>query len=417
MSSSQQRRRSWATWARRGAVALGVLVVGGLIIYAFLPPVIPVDLATVKKGPLRVTVREEGKTRIKERYIVSSPLSGRVLRIELKPGDEVIAGESLLATIEPADPSLLDARALATAQAKVQASEANRQRALAELHRAEASQTRSETQYKRIRSLRETGSASTEQLEDADLALRANTEQLTAAKFNVNIADFELDQSKAALLRFHPDNGGVKSVDQTSTDWRMLIHSPINGRVLAVFQESSAVVTPGTSLVAVGDPKDLEIVVDVLSEDAVKIKPGDEVDIEQWGGGKILPARVRRIEPQAFTKVSALGVEEQRVNVIVDFASPVEERQTLGDQYRVEADIVIWKEDDIVQVPVSCLFRRNDEWAVFVVKNGAASLRQIEIGERNNLDAQVLKGLEPNETVIVHPGDQIVTGTKVRARG
>ncbi|MBX9656030.1 HlyD family efflux transporter periplasmic adaptor subunit [bacterium] len=416
MSSSQNRRRVWVTWLRRGAVIAALLGVAGLIIYAFLPPVLAVDMAEVTKGPMRVDVREEGKTRIKERYVVSSPLAGRVLRIELKPGDEVIAGETLLATIEPADPSLLDARALATAQAKVQAGEANRQRAVAELNRAEAAHNRADAQYKRIRSLRETGSASTEQLEDAELNMRANSEQLTAAKFNVNIADFELEQAKAALLRFDPNPQTAKSPDSTPSEWRMQIHSPISGRVLAVYQESSAVVTPGTSLVAVGDPKDLEVVVDVLSEDAVKVRSGNEVDIAQWGGGDILKGRVRRIEPQAFTKVSALGVEEQRVNIIVDFADPVEKRQALGDQYRIEAEIVIWKGEDIVQVPVSCLFRRNDQWSVFIVKDGVADLRQIEIGERNTLQAQVLKGLEPGEKVIIHPGDQIKSGAKVEAR-
>lgn len=416
MSSSQNRRRVWVTWLRRGAVIAALLGVVGLIIYAFLPPVLAVDMAEVTKGPMRVDVREEGKTRIKERYVVSSPLAGRVLRIELKPGDEVIAGETLLATIEPADPSLLDARALATAQAKVQAGEANRQRAVAELNRAEAAHNRADAQYKRIRSLRETGSASTEQLEDAELNMRANSEQLTAARFNVNIADFELEQAKAALLRFDPNPQTAKAPDSTPSEWRMQIHSPISGRVLAVYQESSAVVTPGTSLVAVGDPKDLEVVVDVLSEDAVKVHSGNEVDITQWGGGAILKGRVRRIEPQAFTKVSALGVEEQRVNIIVDFADPVEKRQALGDQYRVEAEIVIWKGEDIVQVPVSCLFRRNDQWAVFIVKDGVADLRQIEIGERNTLHAQVLKGLEPGDKVIIHPGDQIKPGAKVEAR-
>ncbi|MBY0587846.1 HlyD family efflux transporter periplasmic adaptor subunit [bacterium] len=412
MATSLIKQRSLTSLARRGVIILAALAAIGALIYSFLPPVVLVDLASVRQGPLAVVVREEGKTRIRDRYVISSSLAGRLLRIELKPGDKVTGQETVLASIEPADPSLLDARSLAQAEAKVAANEAALQRAEAELKRSEASLERSQLHFKRIKSLQESRSASSEALEDAELALRSDTEQHAAARFNVTIARFELEQSRAALTHFRPNN----SPATTDAEWRMDVHSPISGSVLRVLQESSAVVSPGTPIIEVGDPADLEIEVDVLSEDAVKIRSGQDVRVEQWGGGKTLSGVVRRVEPQAFTKVSALGVEEQRVNVIIDFAGPPEDRGTLGDSYRVETDIVIWKGDNVLQIPVSCLFRREDRWSVFVARDGLAELRPVEVGQKNSVDAQILSGLSQGETVIVHPGDQIKPGTKVKPR-
>lgn len=412
MSTQGLDRRRLITLVRRGALGVVALAILAGIIYAFLPPVIPVDLATVKVGPLQVVVREEGKTRIRDRYVISSSLAGRLLRIELDPGDPVVSGETVLASIEPADPSLLDARSLAQAEAKVAANEAALQRAEAELKRTQATLERAQLHFKRMRMLQESRSASSEEFEDADLSARSATELHAAAKFNVTIAQFELEQARAALTHFRP----ATKPNPNSADWRMDVTSPISGSVLRVLQESSAVVSPGTPIIEVGDPKDLEIEVDVLSEDAVKIRPGQETLVEQWGGGKPLRGVVRRVEPQAFTKISALGVEEQRVNIIIDFISPTEERGTLGDSYRVETDIIIWQGENVLQLPVSCLFRRDDQWAVFVVKDGLAELRLIDIGERNSVDAQVTAGLADGDVVIVHPGDQIKTGTKVKPR-
>jgi HlyD family secretion protein len=280
------------TLLRRSAIAFAALGVIGGIVYAALPTRVAVDMAQVQAGSLEVTVREEGKTRIRERYVVSSPLAGRVLRISLDPGDEVAANETVLATIEPADPSLLDARSVAQSQAKVQASEAARHRAEADLKRSEASFERAKSNFQRVQSLRESRAASTEQLEDADLELTAASEQLAAARFNVNIAEFEWQQARAALTHFQPG----ETADPTQ-DWRMQVRSPISGRVLRVYQESAAVLVAGTPLVEVGDSSDLEVVVDVLSEDAVRVTPGDAVRIEQWGGGRSLPGRVRLVEP------------------------------------------------------------------------------------------------------------------------
>lgn len=415
MQAPTQRRRSTARTLRRAALALVAVAVAGALVYAFLPAPIPVDLTPATRGPLAVTVRNEGKTRIKDRYVVSSPLAGRVLRIQLDPGDDVVVGRSVLAVVEPADPSLLDARALAQTRANVKAAEAARLRAAAELERTVAALERAQSQFRKIKALRETGSASSDELEDAELLLRQTTQQHEATKFNVNIAEFELEQAKAALLRFEPqpedDQGGA-----VEDGWRMEVRSPITGQVLRVFQQSAAVVAAGAPLVEVGDPKDLEVVVDVLSTDAVRIRPGNPVRMEHWGGRRTLDGRVRMVEPQAFTKISALGVEEQRVNVVVDFTSPREERDALGDGYRVEADVVVWQSDDVLKVPVSALFRRGDRWVVFVAKDGRAQVRPIELGERNDLEASVLKGLEENELVVVHPSDEIQEGGGIRPR-
>lgn len=415
MLAPAQRRRLLVVWLRRAAVVAAACGVLAAVAYVLWPSAIPVDIAKVTVGPLVVAVRDEGRTRIKDRYIVSSPLSGRVTRIDLRPGDHVVRGQTVLATIEPADPSLLDARALAQTRANVKAAEANRQRASAELERTVAALERAQSQFRRVKTLRETGSASPDELEDAEMMLRQTTQQHEAAKFNVSIAEFEQEQAKAALLRFQPqdvDDGQSKPDD----GWRMEIRSPITGQILRVLQQSSAVLTSGTPLVEVGDPADLEVEVDVLSEDAVKVRPGNPVHIEQWGGGKRLEGVVRTIEPRAFTKVSALGVEEQRVNIIIDFTGPKEERATLGDGYRVEAAIVIWEDAAVLKVPISALFRKDDRWVAFVVENGRARLRPIELGRRNSLDALVVVGLKADESVILHPSDDIQQGARVTRR-
>lgn len=419
MLAPAQRRRVVVTFLRRGLVVVAALAAVGGVVWAFLPAVLPVDMATVVTGPLVVAVREEGKTRIKDRYVVSSPLTGRVLRIALDPGDPVERGQTILAMIEPA---LLDARALAQAQANVKAAEASLERSQVNHKRTQEACRHAESQFRRIRSLRETGTASPEEYEDVELIYNQCVQEEKAAQFNVSIAEYELEQARAALLRAQPaddveatEAASVGSV--ASEPGRMEIRSPITGKVLRVFQESAAVVTSGTPLVEVGDPRDLEVVVDVLSEDAVKIQPHNRVAIEQWGGSRTLKGHVRRIEPQAFTKVSALGVEEQRVNIIIDFDDPPEERTPLGDGYRVEAQIVIWEESAVTKVPTSTLFRRDNRWTVFVVENGQARLQPVELGQRNSLEAEVLEGLEPGQVVIIHPSDEVQEGRRVQPRG
>jgi HlyD family secretion protein len=381
-----------------------------LIVYAFLPTPVPVDLAAVAHGPLQVTVDEDGKTRIKERYVVSTPLAGRLLRVELEPGDLVKRGDTLLATIEPNDPEMLDARVLAEAEATVKAAEAALAKADSTLQQAQAELDFAESDVARVRQLATTQSASQKELEMAEMRYRVESQEFRAAKFAEQIARFELEMAKAALIRSGDESDGAPP--------RQLLHirAPISGRVLRVLQESATVVTAGSALLEIGDPQDLEVEIDLLSHEAVKVEPGATVWFEQWGGEQPLRGIVRLVEPQGFTKISALGIEEQRVNVIADFVDPPERRGSLGDGYRVEARIVIWQRDDVLKVPTSALFRNQQDWAVFVVQRGRAALRTIQIGQRSDLEAEVLAGLRPEEQVIMHPSDQISDGVAVSMR-
>ena len=395
---------------RRMLLIASAAAIVGAVVYAFLPQPVPVDTAIVERGLLRVTVDEDGKTRIKEPYTVSAPLAGRLLRIGLDPGDAVTAGSTVIARIEPTDPALLDPRARAEAQARVKAAEARLQRASADLDRAAAALQYAESDLARTRELYEKGTVSEDRLEQKQLAQRTASVEYRAAQFNEEIARFELEVAKAALVRTEPDGRSP------AEDWYFEIRAPITGRVLRVFRESTTIVSPGDPLLELGDPLDLEVVVDVLSSDAVKIRPGAAVFLEQWGGEKPLRGTVRLVEPSGFLKVSALGVEEQRVNVVVDFQDPPEVRSTLGDGFRVEARIVVWEKSGVLKVPIGALFRRQDRWAVFVVDQGRARLQRVEVGQRGRLEAEVLKGLSENDRVIVYPSDKVHDGVRVRAR-
>ncbi len=372
---------------------------------------------------MQVTIDEDGKTRIKERYVVSAPLAGRLLRIDKDPGDEVVAGETLLATIEPSDPDLLNPRELAEAEARMKAAESALKRSGPLLEQSRAALDFAETELARQNKLRASGAASAEDLDNARLLYRTRSEDFRAATFAEEIARYELEQARAALLRTKP-NGDAMAESNTDDKWQFEIRSPISGRVLRVFQESSSIVTPGMSLLEVGDPADLEFEIDVLSNDAVKIDPGDQVIVEHWGGTYPLSGSVRLVEPSAFTKISALGVEEQRVNVIVDLMNRPEERKTLGDGYRIEAKIVVWESNDVLRVPVSSLFREGEEWAVFVVRGDRARRQIVQIGQRNAIEAELLEKHEKNESerlkendlVIVHPGDTLEDGSAVVPR-
>jgi HlyD family secretion protein len=396
---------------RRRLVPLtGGLLLTGLLGYAFWPRPAEMDLAPVVRGALKVTVDEDGKTRIRERFVVSAPLSGRLMRIALHPGDRVTAGKTLLAAIEPCDPGLLDDRARAEAAARVKAAEATRKQAVPKLDRARAAHEHVAGELRRARLLLGGGSSSAQDYADWQQKERVAQEEWKTAQFAVQIADFELDLAKAALTRTRPRSPG------DAETWRFDILAPVNGRVLRVFQESTAVVTPGQRLLEVGDPSDLEVEVDVLSSDAVRIAPGAQVFLEHWGGEVSLAGRVRLVEPAGFMKVSALGVEEQRVNVIIDFVDPPEKYARLGDAYRVEARIVVWSADDVVKVPAGALFRQGDDWTVYAVEDGRARLRRVEVGRSNGLETEVRSGLSEGEAVVLHPGDKIQAGTRVAVR-
>ena len=386
-------------------VVFAALVLGATV-YAFLPKPIPVEVVRVARGPLQVTVDHEGRTRVKERYVISAPLSGRLLRVELHPGDPIRAKETLLASIEPSDPALLDPRARAEAEARAKAAEAAKLRAVPIWDRARAAREQAKFELDRAQKLYTTGVMSRQELDNADLKSRTADEELKAADFGAQIAAFELEQAQAVL------SGGKNYAAGAPFE----IRSPINGELLRVFQESESFLQSGTRLMEVGDPRDLEMEIDVLSRDAVKIKPGDKVLVEHWGGDAPLLGRVRVIEPAAFMKISALGVEEQRVNVIADFVDSPEMYRALGDAYRIEARIVISEADNILKVPAAALFRRGEEWAVFVADRGRAVLRPVKIGRRNDLEAEVLSGASENETVLVHPSDRIQNTTRIGER-
>ena len=399
---------------------ISLLFVGGVlgaIVYGLIPAPIEVDLATVETGSIRVTVDQDGKTRIREKYVVSAPLAGRLLRIELEPGDEVQAGETLLASIEPRDPELLDARTIAQAEARVKAAESAVQKMEPMLEEAAAAQEFAESELKRVRESRSKSpkSVSASEIESKLLNYRTRTALLRTTKHNQEIAEFELDQARAALIRSRPQTDDAS----TSTEdhgWNFNIRSPIDGRVLRVFQESTAVVNSGTSLLELGDPTDLEVEIDVLSRDAVKIQAGDPVLLEHWGGEQTLQGRVRLVEPSAFTKVSTLGVEEQRVNAIVDLVDPPQDRTALGDGFRVEARIVVSEATDVLKTPTSALFRVGEKWAVFRVDQGVAHETVVKLGMQNGLEAEVIEGLKAEDQVVVHPGDSVADGVSVVPR-
>jgi HlyD family secretion protein len=419
------------------AILIVAAVVVGLV-YAFMPQPVEVDLVEIGRGNLQVTVDEDGKTRIREKYVVSAPLNGRILRISMDPGDEVISGKTLLTMIEPRDPELLDARSVAQAEARVRAAEAVLRRAEPDLERARHAQGLAEADLTRMRGARAQNAVSQAELDEAEYLYRQRSEELRSAKIAQEIAQFELQQAEAALIRSKPraseeiittageasDGNGETSdavpraADQPNggNGWNLPIYSPIDGRVLRVFQESAAVVTPGTPLVELGDPSDLEVEIDVLSRDAVKINPGDLVLLEHWGGVRPLKGRVRVVEPSGFTKISTLGVEEQRVYVIVDLVDPLEERQALGDGFRVEARIVIDEAKGVLKVPTSALFRVEGKHTVFQVVDDIVRAQEIRIGRQNGLEAEILEGLSEGDKVVLHPSDRIEAGVKVRPR-
>ena len=392
---------SLRTHARRAG---GLLVVLAVVTLAVWPDAVEVDLTSPALGPLEVTIDEEGETRVRERFLVSAPVAGRLQRIDLEPGDPIERERTVLARLTPAPPALIDSRTQAELAAAVDAAEAaagsvgaDRNRVAATLERARASLTRQQ-------GLAEAGAVSLDPLETAETAVRLAEEALRAAEFSARRADYDLQMARARL-------------QQPSAAGRPIeIRSPIDGVVLKRYRESEAVVPAGGPLVEVGDSADPQAVADLLSSDAVRVSPGDPVRLEQWGGGMPLEGRVRRIEPSGFMKVSALGVEEQRVNVIVEFADPAAAGRELGDGYRVEVRVIVWQDPRVLKVPVGSLFRRGESWAVFVVENGRARAQVVEIGQRNGVEAEVRGGLSAGDTVVLHPPDTLQDGMRVTAR-
>lgn len=380
------------------------------LVYAFHPQPVPVDLAVIERGALTVTIDGDGQTRVREVYVVSAPLSGRVLRIERHVGDEVVANETLLATIQPGDPTFLDRRAQAQAEAAIKAAEAAFALAEAEQARAEAELDFARTELSRAEQLAKRGNISQRDLDRARLELRTRLASRDTANATVEMRRFELETARAALIQ--PGEGGEQGDGQACC---VDVYSPVDGRILRVIHESEGVVAAGAWLVELGNPADLEVVVDLLSGDAVRVREGAEVMIADWGGIS-LTGRVRQVEPFAFTKVSALGIEEQRVNVVIDFTEPSEKWRGLGHGYRVDAHILYWRGENVLKLPLGALFRDGESWAVFVAEDGLAKLRHIEIDHSNGREAEVLAGLAEGATVILHPGDRISDGVRIVSR-
>jgi HlyD family secretion protein len=398
---------TWRTWRGRIAYLLLALALAAAIGYGFMPRPAAVELAAARPGTLTVAVEEEGKTRVRERYSVSAPVAGFARRITLKVGDPVAAGREV-AIIEPARAADLDPRSRAQAGARAAAARAARQAAEESARAAAAEEKLAEQELARAEALSQASFVSAAAVDQAKSRLQAARAGRQAADYQIQVARHEVAAAEAALLQ-----AAALPAGQTQP---VRVQAPVAGRVLAVPHESEGAVQPGQSLIEIGNLEALEVVVEVLSTAAVRIAPGTPVRFDRWGGEGSLEGRVRVVEPAGFTKISALGVEEQRVRVIADFTSPAERWRPLGDAYRVEAAFVLWEGRDVLLIPTSALFRHGDGWAAFVAEAGRARLRALRIGQRNGLDAQVLEGLKAGEQVILHPDDKIADGKRIRAR-
>jgi HlyD family secretion protein len=402
-----------------GLAAAGLVLVG--IWRAFQPTPVIVDLATLGRGPLEVTVDDDGRTRIRERYTVSAPLRGRVLRSPLEPGDPVRAGETLVAEFEPVPPGLLDARSRAEAEGRLARARAAILEVEARRAQAEADLDFAESELRRFRELVAGGIGAGDQLEAAERDARLRREALRAADFAVQVAAFEVEIAAAALRE--PDPPAADGEPGTPPPRRHPLRAPIDGLVLRVHEESERILEAGTPIVELGDPRSIEVVADFLTRDAVRVRPGMPAAIVGWGGltedGRepALAARVRLVEPSGFTKISALGVEEQRVDIVLDPERDPAAWTALGDGYRVEVRIRIWSGEDLLRIPTGALFRHGEAWAAFAVDAaGRARLTPLRIGRRSGLEAEVLEGLEAGARVVLYPSALVTDGTPLEAR-
>jgi len=388
-----------------GAAALAI---AALFVIALVPQPVAVDMASVTRGPMGVTVRDEGYTRIREVYVISAPVGGRLLRSEREPGDRLEPGD-ILARIVPVDPAMLDARSEQTARAAVASARAALDFARAGLERASAERVLAETEEGRARQLLDHGTIAQEAYDRANLALRAARAAEQTALASVRMREAEIEAAEAQLLR--------AGAGEATTGDVLEINAPVAGQILRLHQESETILSPGAPILDMGDPYDLEIVAEILSEDAVQIVPGARVDIHEWGGeGAVLRGQVRLVEPFGFEEISALGVREQRVNVIIDLLDPEENWRGLGHGFRIEADIVLWESDDALQVPVSALFRSEGRWACFVAEDGHARLREVQIGRNNGVVAEVLDGLAEGADVVLYASEVVEDGARIKAR-
>ena len=398
-------RRRLLFWSPLG---LGLLLT---LAWLFRPQPVPVDVVRVERGPMRVTVSDEGETRVRDVFVISAPIPGLMRRIDLEVGDAVEAHKTVIARIEPNDPAFLDPRSAAEARAARDTAAAARHYAQAQLDRAQAERDFAEAEYKRIEVLAAQRTASENERDSAERRARTAEAQVGEARATLQMRQSEYAQAEARLLS--PAKLNTRRADCDC----ITVFSPVSGTVLRVPNQSERIVPSGEPLVEVGDPHQLEIVVDLLSADAVRVREGQRALIEAWGGERPLEGVVRRVEPYGFLKVSALGIEEQRVNVIIDLLAPSQSWQRLGHGYRVEPHIVLWEAADVAQVPLAALFRQGEAWAVFVFTKGRAQTRRISIGHTNGLEAEVLSGVRAGERIVVHPSDRVADGVRITERG
>ncbi len=408
MAQNRKRSRIWVTLGAAALIGIGLT-------YAFWPRPIAVDLGKVTSGPMMVTVNEEGRTNVRETYVVSTPIAGRLMRVQVEPGDYVESGKTIIARMLPINPEALDIRSREQARADVSSAEAALRLAQAEMNKAMADKSLADSDFARARSLFDRGTISQAGLDRAEQTARSAQAALDTSRAAISMRIANLDSANARLISFNdPDQiaAAESQLNQITT-----IKAPVSGSILRVIQVSEITLSAGTPILEIGDiSNDLEVVVELLSTDAVKVATGDRVIIDDWGGSSTLSGVVDRIEPWGFTKFSALGVEEQRVNTVIRFSNPEERRESLGHGFRVEVRIVIWEDQNALKVPSSALFREGENWAVFVVKAARAVLTPVSIGHNNGVEAEVLNGLDPGEVIILYPGAGITDGTRVEQR-
>lgn len=391
---------------RKYILILFVLLLVGLLIYGFWPKSVSVETISVMRGPFQVTIEEEGKTRVKDRFKISAPVAGTMHRVDFEVGDTVSAGEKLC-EITPLKSILLDPRSKAEAEDRVAAAEAALRTAQARVIADKASAEFAQAEYERIKKIFDKKLIALSALERTESEKRRTAANLESSRYAVETARYTLQEARNAL-------GHFASSDEEFGE-HVVVHAPVDGQILAIYRESEGTVAAGQVLMEIGDAHALEVIVEVLSRDAVRIQPGMPVEFTRWGGEQPLEGRVQVIEPSGFTKISALGVEEQRVRIIVAFTSPPEIWSRLGDGYRVDTQFILWQGDDVLQIPQNALFRHENGWAVFVAtKADRAELRMVEPGKRSGLRAQILSGLKEGETVITHPDEQLVQGGRIR---
>lgn len=412
-------------WLRRlfWLVPLALVVVA--VVLSTRPKPIAVEATTVATAPMRVTVSGEGKTRVQDKYVVLAPVHGNLGRIELHAGDAVEEG-MVLATIEPIAPPLLDPLQRRELEARASASAAAARQAAASVARAENDARFATRDLERVRSLFQQGSLSRADLDTAELAATRAAKEAESARFGARVARHEREMAKvaferAALVAGEDPGSGKKpkagATTETAHAEALQLHAPVAGKVLRVLRNDEGVVQPGAALLEVADLAALEIVLDVLTTDAVRIAAGDDVELLRWGGEGPLHGRVRLVEPAAYTKVSALGVEEQRVDVIIDILEPVQQRPRLGDGFALDVEVIVWRRDQALVLPLSALFRDEEGWSCYVIEAGLAVPRRVRIGQRNDFEVEVLEGVSEGEQVILHPGDRVHEGTLVQVSG